>query len=384
MAALALAVSGPAFAKKKKASKKHKTPSSKSVGSDHQGSSGHGRRLRKRSEGRRGEDPGGEVLGREGPGGGPRPRRNPRRRRRRRRRPKTKPTAEEAPAGESGGFRAPALELVLGAGALFRNLSWNQNNTTTIAPYSLAPGPEAHLSLEVYPAAFATAGFVANVGIFGGFGYGFGVSSKAPDGTKLTTKFQDFLAGLKVRIPFGTFVPYVSVAYGGQGFRLDGQATIGVPATNYKFVRPGLGTRINISPTIDLDVGGGFLIVTDPGSASGEIASAALFPKAKANGIDAGLSVGFRVANLIALRAGADFRQYGLSLNVPAGSALLVGGATDRYIVGWGGVEIVLDGLGGGASSSSSSSSDEEKPAPPKKTKRRKQPEPEPGEDAAE
>ena len=41
-----------------------------------------------------------------------------------------------------------------------------------LAPYSLSPGPEASAWLEAYPAAFATDGFAANIGLFGSFDYG--------------------------------------------------------------------------------------------------------------------------------------------------------------------------------------------------------------------
>ena len=243
------------------------------------------------------------------------------------------------------------------------------------------------ISFEAYPAAFASAGFAANVGLFGGFSYGFGVTSKTSNGTQLTTKLQDFTVGLKLRIPLGMLVPYVSVAYGAQSFRLEGQgATIIVPATNYKFIRGGLGTRVLFSPKLDLDVGAGYVAATDLGSGSGEIASSAFFPKAKGYAVDAGLSLGYRVASVIAVRAGVDFRQYGLSFNVAAGdpaAAFAVGGATDRYIVAWGGVGIVLDGVGGGGAASED---EEAKPAPEpsKKAKRRRQPEPDLSDDDAE
>ena len=51
-----------------------------------------------------------------------------------------------------------------------------------LAPYSLSPGPEVGVWLEVYPAAFATDGFAANIGLFGRFNYGFGAQSKLPLG----------------------------------------------------------------------------------------------------------------------------------------------------------------------------------------------------------
>ena len=61
------------------------------------------------------------------------------------------------------------------------------------------------------------------------------------------------------------------------------------------------------------------------------------------------LSLGFRVTSMIGVRVGGDFRQYGLSLHSTNGqTSIIAGGATDRYITVWGGLEIVLYGVGGG------------------------------------
>ena len=374
VAALALAITGTADAKKKKAAaKKHKTPAAKDVGSDakeapepaESSDSGETKADQPKTAAPK-ADQGTEEAPPPAEEGDAKSAQ------------KAKRAAAEEPTAE-GGLVPPALEFVLGGGALFRNLAWSPANTAQLAPYSLAPGPEAHVSLEVYPAGFVSSGFAANIGIVGGFGYGFGVTSKTSNGTQLTTTLQDLLVGLKLRIPLGMLVPYVSVAYGAQSFRLDGQgAMTTVPATNYKFVRGGLGTRVRFSPAADLDVGAGYVYVTDPGSGAGEIASSAFFPKATAYAVDAGLSFGIRLISVLGLRAGVDFRQYGLAFNLKQGDAGLMygtGGATDRYIVAWAGIEMTLDGLGGGANASE----DEAKPAPAsKKAKRRRQPEPEP------
>ena len=164
----------------------------------------------------------------------------------------------------------------------------------------------------------------------------------------LTTKYQDFLAGLKIRIPFGTFIPYVVGAYGMQKFHLE-PAAPDRPNFNYGLIHAGAGARIQLTPEFDIDLGGGYLIVLTPGQAAGEIASPPLYPKSTAYGIDASLSIGYRVTSLIGLRVGGDFRQIGLATHwTSANTALQTGGALDRYISAWGGVEVVLDAVGGG------------------------------------
>lgn len=286
---------------------------------------------------------------------------------------KAKPIKKEPKEeAESAGGGLVALQFGVGGMALFRKLSWT-DAAGRVAPYSLAPGPEVTTWLEAYPAAFATEGFAANIGIIGHFNYGFGASSKTPAGATLTTKYQDFMAGLKIRIPFGTFIPYVVGAYGMQKFHLE-PAAPDRPNFNYGLIHAGAGARIQVTPELDIDLGGGYLIVLTPGQAAGEVASPPLYPKSTAYGIDASLSVGYRVTSLIGIRVGGDFRQIGLATHwTSANTALQTGGALDRYISAWGGVEIVMDAVGGGAGH-------EDEAPPAKKPAKAKKAAPEDGE----
>jgi hypothetical protein len=262
--------------------------------------------------------------------------------------PKPKPApAAEGAAGEGTPGGLAALRFGLGGKAMFRTLTWNED-MGALAPYTLSPGPEVGAWLEAYPAAFATDGFAANIGLYGSFNYGIGAQSKLPSGAMLTTKYQDFLAGVKVRIPVGMIIPYVAAAYGMQKFHLEPADPAGTrPNFNYAFIRAGAGARAQFTPSIDMDLGAGYLIVTGLGSQAGEVQ--ALYPNAKGNGVDVNLSLGFRVTSMIGVRVGGDFRQYGLSLHSTNGqTSIIAGGATDRYITVWGGLEIVLDGVGGG------------------------------------
>ena len=64
----------------------------------------------------------------------------------------------------------------------------------------------------------------------------------------LTTKYQDFLAGVKVRIPVGMIIPYVAAAYGMQKFHLEPADRRTRPNFNYGFIRAGAGARIQFTP----------------------------------------------------------------------------------------------------------------------------------------
>lgn len=273
---------------------------------------------------------------------------------------------------------SPALEAMVGGAAMFRKLTWNQDLTPQLSGYSLSPGPEGRVDLEVFPGAFATGGLASNVGIVGTFGRSVGVSSQTGSGAALTTTFEDFLFGLKARMPFGAFVPYLSATYGGQNFTIAGQgSTTSVPGTDYRFLRFGAGARVELSAVFSLDVGAGYLFVTDLGSGSGEIESSAFFPRAKAYAVDGDASVVARITKIIGLRAGVAARQYGLSFNVQKGDPNLVGGAIDRYIVLGGAIEMILDGTRAATASSAEEPASEPVPAP-NKAKRRWKPEPGP------
>lgn len=284
---------------------------------------------------------------------------------------------EEEDTSSSMVAAGPALSLGVGGRALFRRLDWNQDINNRLPPYALSPGPQLALWLEAYPGALVSKGFAGNVGVFGSFNLGFGVTSTTTDGARLTTKFQDFLGGLKVRLPVNNlFTPYASLAYGAQSFRLQsssGAASV-IPSVAYKFLRIGLGTRVAMGSALSLDLGLAYLLVTDSGSGAGDIKSQAYFPNTTAKALDVGLSVGYRIIKLVGVRAGVDFRQYGLDFKVKQGDPLIVGGAKDRYITVGGGVEVVLDGMGGGFAGSADDDDEKEPeaPAPPPKKKKAK------------
>ena len=270
----------------------------------------------------------------------------------------------------STGSTLPALEFGVGAKAMFRQLSWTSDaRAAGLGPYNLTPGPETGAWLEFYPAAFGSQGFAANVGLFGRFDYGFGVATTLANGTDVATSFRDYLGGIKVRIPTGTFIPNVSVAYGQQVFEIaQTQNTTDLPKLAYQFIRPALGARVILSPTLAMDAAVAYLIVLDPGSGADHIRSSRFFPKATSYGIDAAVSVAVKLTGSIGARAGVDFRQYGIALH-PDSNTRAVAGAVDRYIVAWAGLEVVLDGQGGAAG-------DDEPVKPSKRRRRHAEPKP--------
>ena len=179
------------------------------------------------------------------------------------------------------------------------------------------------------------------------------------------TKFRDFLAGVKLRVPFGGFVPNLSVAYGQQVFAIAQQMTMqDLPQLAYQFMRFAPGARMYFTPTVVLDVGAAYLLVLDPGSGANSIRDPnRFFPKATAFGFDVTASLAFRLTGSIGARAGADLRAYTISNNQNTRGVV---GAVNRYITVWAGLEVVLDGQGAAAGG------DDDEPAKPSKRKRRR------------
>ena len=136
----------------------------------------------------------------------------------------------------------------MGAKALFRQLAWTSDaRAAGLGPYSLTPGPETGAWLEFYPAAFGSLGLRRQRRPRSAASTTASASATTlANGNDVATKFRDFLAGIKVRIPFGTFIPNVSVAYGQQTFEIaPTQSTLpDLPQVAYQFIRPALGTRV--------------------------------------------------------------------------------------------------------------------------------------------
>jgi hypothetical protein len=263
--------------------------------------------------------------------------------------------------GTTGPRQPPALRGGVGLGAVYRRLTWTGAHSPGLANYSMSPGPELGGWLEVYPGAFVDRGFGANIGAILSFNRGFGISSTSASGVKADGIFEDFLLGLKMRFPFGAFVPHVSAAYGGQVF-LFSPRIAEVPSVFYAFVRLAAGVRAQIGNAIDAEVEAAYLAVVDSGKQAGYIGAPEYFPGLGAYGLEAGGSIGVRVTSVFGLRAGVDFRQYALDLSHATGM-LMANQATDRYITIWGGLEIVLDGAGSGGAVKPPS--EDRPPAPP-------------------
>jgi len=273
---------------------------------------------------------------------------------------KTAAKSEAAGAGEeSEPTSDPAVDVSAGPAWFMRSLSFNQPRNdlsdTKVANYSLPRAPVLFLRGDIFPGALAgMSGVAANIGLTVDVSYLLPVvTSKGTDGDYKTTGLA-YALGLKARLPFGTFI---TVSYGDQAFKLTksngNMPDAVVPGVSYKFARIGAGIRDQVTATLMLQANAGYLQCLGK---PGDIAAGSYFPNTKCNGFEAGVGAGYRLSPALEIRAGVDWRRFGLAFNVkpsdvtndPSTTPAVAGGAIDQYIQVYAGVAYVF---GGGSSS---------------------------------
>lgn len=243
-----------------------------------------------------------------------------------------------------------AVELWAGPRAVHRTFDFNdplashQQGATNPYAYQLPAGPAPFIQVGLYPAAFATRGFAANIGLVGSFEKL--VATKTGGGTQDSTFGQQFEVGLRGRLPLGAGELGLTGAYGKHSFRLaavdPGPATSTlVPNVDYTFVRVGVDGRVAIS-AVELGLHVGTRLVSDTGSL-GKV----WFPSTKTKSIEAGFSLAYRITPLVGVVGGVDFLRYAFDFNpVPTSNPAraVAGGAVDQYISGFLALRLTIAG----------------------------------------
>lgn len=209
---------------------------------------------------------------------------------------------------------------------------------------------------ELYPGAFGGDGFLANVGLLGGFGYG--IPSKIvykPAGgsqKELKNSVQDWFLGLRLRVPLGAKAQLgFSWVYGAQKYYLKGDETGPlVPDVIYTYTEPALDLRVALG-RVFVQAQLGARLVLD----SGELENERLwFKSVGGRGVDGSLKLGFNVTPSVFVFAGGRMVRYGFDFNpVPADALRVAGGATDQFIGGILGVGYRLPGKAAAVSAAS-------------------------------
>jgi hypothetical protein len=244
---------------------------------------------------------------------------------------KTRRPKEERPA---------AVDIEIDFRLVHRNFEYKDDLRGDLRDYKLGIGPGVGTKFQYYPGAHFTAGVGAQFGIDFEWERLFNFDSTRADGAKFPTESQQFLVGLRWRYPAGRWEPFVVVDYGVHNFRfgvsgppvLGEDNTAGIPSVKYEFARIGAGVRVGIGKKerFIVAVNAAFRGVFSVGG----IGTAQWFPEAKANGMDAGLMLGYALPLGFEIRIGGDYRRYWFDLNpVPPDPPYVAGGALDQY---WG------------------------------------------------
>lgn len=259
-------------------------------------------------------------------------------------------TEEEASAstdnlGDAKGGLSP-FDASAGLRAMHRTFAFKQT-IAEVRPnegfrqflkYELPLGPVLFIDLDWFPASHFTTGAAEYFGLTGGFEKGFATNSVYQDGPNeisLKTNEQAFYVGPRLRIPIGQHMLGAAGTFGQHTFALDGDAAAPLmPDVKYTYVKASLDATFRFGDfSLGARVGKRFVMST------GALESAVWFPgSVKTQSLEAGASVGYRLASMLELVAGFDWLRYAFDFNPVTRRAGLesnvAGGAVDEYLSG--------------------------------------------------
>jgi len=267
--------------------------------------------------------------------------------------PKKLPVETEAPIG------LPTLEIA-GAPvvALNRSLSFTDQKTNMInasepnvRPYSLGYGPAASLKLVWYPLAAVTKGPAQHLGLEAGLQQGFFIQTTLPaddptlPNATFNTSVHEYEGGLRYRIPFGANQAWFSATGGEHAFLFTDEPSCALstpntcrsrlytPDTIYRYVRPGIGLRLELPANLAFAATVGFRYIFNGGGSHMET----FFPHRTVYGLDAAVYLAYRVIPSLEIRVGGDVRRYTYAMNsTMADAAAIMAGGTDIKVAGSG------------------------------------------------
>jgi len=223
-----------------------------------------------------------------------------------------------------------ALRLGVGLRLFNRRFGYRDDIFEALSTYYLPLGPAVGADLELYPAAFITSGFAANVGIGAAFDYAVGIASRAEDGTRYGTTALSLRVGLLGRIPISILTIQPSFGFSRQVYSISSSTGVkpNIPNVGYNALRPALDLKVKIFGPVGFQAGVAYLAILQ----TGEIG--AFFPRATAAGMDANAGFTVSLFDRLELRARFEYQRYWFSLNPEPGDMNVAGGALDHYVGG--------------------------------------------------
>jgi hypothetical protein len=267
-------------------------------------------------------------------------------------RPQEPREKDRTPLPEPAGEKPVILELSGGMQVFSRSFEYHQDVNGNLHPYHLSMWPALEARVGYYPGAHFTRDMAANVGVVAGIARSFGAASSIGDnGKDYGTTLQELVVGARFRLPIARHEIGASFVYGNQRFDIASDhdpitaAANGtainrdyVPDASYQYLRPGLDARLTFG-RLRFGVGLGYRVVLS----LGELTSAAWFPHATAQALDAFVNAGYEVVPGLYVTAGFDATRYALDMHtVPADRTAardIAGGAVDQYLTAHFGAE---------------------------------------------
>ncbi len=255
---------------------------------------------------------------------------------------KEEPKAEPEPAAEVVGEGAtpstpsahPALRASVGFGGFNRSFSWAGNPSPSLATASQPFSGDISVDASWYPGAHFTSNFLSNLGVFVTGDFGVGMVSRVQESRFAHSATRIRFGGL-VRLPLGDrFALHAHLGYSRHELTTsavavnDGSARPNIPNVLFNGFRGGLGFRVRVFSTVELDGLGGFQVV----AGKGELGSERFFPAATALAVDVGGGISVGLAEHLRLRAGVEWQRYFVTLNPAETSTFFAQTASDQYI----------------------------------------------------
>jgi outer membrane biosynthesis protein TonB len=244
-------------------------------------------------------------------------------------------TVSSSVGGGDGASPHTAIRLGVGVGGFNRSFSWAGNPSPSLATANQPFSGDISVDASWYPGAHFTKNFLGNLGAYFTGDFGVGMVSRVQDSRFAHSASRLRFGGL-VRLPVGDrFTPYAHVGYARQELTTslnavnDGSARPNIPNVLFNGFRVGVGLRLRIVGTFEIDALGGFQTV----AGKGELGTQRYFPAATAFAVDAGGGLSIEIASHLRLRGGVDWQRYFITLNPADDATFFAQTAADQYIL---------------------------------------------------
>lgn len=205
--------------------------------------------------------------------------------------------------------------------------------------YRNSPVPGVRVQGEIYPLAFGSGGFLANLGLAFELDQTFGLKVNS-GAQKLPTTVRHFSVGARVRIPIGSGELALVGGYGQRTFKIvRGMTTmLDLPDVDYKLFDPGIAFRVPLGPVAFVGDARALLMTN-----AGQIQTNASYGPGDVSAFEGELGLEVAITRAIGVRLSGDFTAIGydftgtgeLSKNRDADPTTVdVGGAAERYFGG--------------------------------------------------